>query len=357
MTRSGISSGGSFAGIGKTAPTAAIFGCSGTKLTVAEKRFFADVRPVGLILFARNCREPEQVRELVAAFRKAVGRADAPVLIDQEGGRVQRLNPPHWRAAPAAAAFADLARRDRALAIEAVGLNARLIAAELAELGITVNCAPVLDVPQPDAHRVIGDRAFGDDAQTVAALGTAACEGFLAHGILPVIKHIPGHGRALADSHQALPRVAADEKALAAVDFAPFRALQRMPWAMTAHVVYEALDRDHPATTSARVIAKAIRGAIGFEGVLVSDDIGMKALAGPFDKRAASALAAGCDLVLHCSGVMAEMRAVAAGTGPISADAAARLKRGEAMRRKPGPWDKDAAKARLDEIMAANAMA
>jgi beta-N-acetylhexosaminidase len=352
-----MSADGTAAGVGKATPIAAIFGCSGIKLTAAEKRFFGDARALGLILFARNCREPEQLSELIAAFREAVGRADAPVLIDQEGGRVQRLNPPHWRAAPAATAFASLARRDQSLAVEAVNLNAQLIAADLADLGITVNCAPVLDVPQPDAHRIIGDRAFGGDAKTVATLGTAACEGFLAHGVLPVIKHIPGHGRARADSHQTLPRVAADEKTLVAVDFAPFRALRGMPWAMSAHVVYEALDRDHPATTSAPVIAKAIRGTIGFDGVLVSDDIGMKALTGPFEERAASALAAGCDVVLHCSGEIEEMRAVAAGAGAISTDAAARLRRGEDMRRKPGAWDRDAAKARLDEIMAASAMA
>jgi len=343
--------------MGKSTPSAVIFGCSGVALTAAEKRFFAEARPLGLILFARNCREPGQVRNLIAAFRKTVGRADAPVLIDQEGGRVQRLNPPHWRAAPAAATFAALAKRNQTLAVEAVRLNARLIAAELGDLGITVNCAPVLDVVQPDAHKVIGDRAFGGDAATVATLAQAACDGFLAHGILPVIKHIPGHGRARADSHQTLPRVAADEKTLAAVDFAPFRALRGMPWAMTAHVVYEALDRDRPATTSAPVIAKAVRGAIGFDGVLLSDDIGMKALAGPLGERAAAALAAGCDVVLHCSGELAEMRAVAAGAGPIGTDGLARLRRGEAMRRTLGAWDGNAAKARLDEIMAAGAMA
>ncbi len=357
MARSEISSAGSSGGTGINAPTAAIFGCRGAGLVAEERRFFADVRPVGLILFARNCREPEQVRDLVAVFRDAVGHIDAPVLIDQEGGRVQRLTPPHWRAAPAAAAFAAMARRDLASAVEAAQLNARLIAAELADLGITVNCAPVLDVPQPDAHRIIGDRAFGGDAKMVTALGSAACEGLLAHGVLPVIKHIPGHGRARVDSHQALPRVAAEEKTLAAVDFAPFRALRNMPWAMTAHVVYEALDRGQPATTSARVIAGAIRGVIGFDGVLVSDDIGMKALTGPFEERAASAVAAGCDVVLHCSGAMDEMRSVAAGAGRLRADSRARLARADAMRRQPSPWDREAAKARLDEIMAASAIA
>jgi beta-N-acetylhexosaminidase len=243
------------------------------------------------------------------------------------------------------------------MAVEAVRLNARLIAAELADLGISVNCAPVLDVTQPDAHRIIGDRAFGGDAKIVAALGTAACEGFLAHGVLPVIKHIPGHGRARVDSHQELPRVAADEKQLNSVDFAPFRALRRMPWAMTAHVVYEAIDRDQPATTSARVIAGTIRGVLGFDGVLVSDDIGMQALTGRFEHRSASAIAAGCDVVLHCSGAMAEMQAVAIGAGPLRGESRARLERGEAMRRKPQSWDKETAEARLDEIMSASATA
>ncbi len=336
---------------------AAIFGCSGLALAAAEKRFFADANPLGLILFARNCREPVQVRALVVAFREAVGRADAPVLIDQEGGRVQRLNPPHWRAAPAAGVFASLAGRNPPLATEAVMLNARLIAAELAGLGITVNCAPVLDVTQPDADRVIGDRAFGGDADTVATLGAAVCDGFLVRGVLPVIKHIPGHGRALADSHLTLPRVEANAATLSAVDFVPFRALRHMPWAMTAHVVYEALDADKPATVSAPVIERTIRGAIGFDGVLISDDLGMKALSGPFEARAATALAAGCDVALHCSGDMAEMRAVADGARPLDADAMRRVAAGEAMRRVPGDWDAAAAQARLDEILAAGAVA
>ena len=335
---------------GKT--RAVIFGCAGLTLTAAEKRFFAEADPTGFILFARNCGEPVQVKRLVADLRECVGNAAAPVLIDQEGGRVQRLRPPHWRAAPAAAIFGAMARRDGRRAAEAARLNAQLMAADLHDLGITVNCAPVLDVPQADAHRVIGDRAFADNPQTVAALGLAVCEGFLAGGVLPVIKHIPGHGRAVADSHEALPVVEADERDLAAIDFAPFRALRRMPWAMTAHVIYAALDGDRPATTSPTVIEKTIRGAIGFDGVLVSDDIGMKAMTGPLDRRVAAALTAGCDLALHCSGDMAEMEKVAGGVGRLSDPAAARLARGIAMVRRPGDWDRPGAETRLRELMA-----
>ena len=332
-------------------PRAVIFGCSGMAVTAEEKSFFAEAGPAGFILFERNCRDRPQIRGLVADLKESVGGVRAGVLIDQEGGRVQRLKPPRWRAAPPAAAFGSLHKHDRVLAQEAARLNARLIAAELRDLGITVNCAPVLDVPGPDGHEIIGDRAFGGDAGTVAALGLAACEGFLTGGVLPVIKHIPGHGRATADSHLELPLVDAEAGDLEAADLAPFRALNHMPWAMTAHVVYGALDAENPATTSAKVIQETIRGTIGFSGVLVSDDIGMKALRGPYDRRAAAALAAGCDLVLHCSGDRAEMEAVAEGTGSLTAEAAARLDRGEAMRGEAAAWDADAGRARLDEIL------
>jgi beta-N-acetylhexosaminidase len=330
---------------------AVIFGCSGPELTKEERRFFAEICPTGFILFARNCHEPGQIKRLVSDLRDVIDDPGAPVLIDQEGGRVQRLGPPHWRAVPAAAAFGDLARRDAQRAAEAVRLNARLIAADLCELGINVDCAPVIDVPQADADRIIGDRAFGGDPGIVATLGLAACKGFLAGGVLPVIKHIPGHGRALADSHATLPVVDADETELERVDFAPFRALNRMPWAMTAHVVYNALDPDRPATTSPKVIERTIRGAIGFDGVLVSDDIGMKALRGPFDKRASAAMAAGCDLVLHCSGSLAEMKEVVAGVGAISEATASRLARGAAMPGNDETWNREAALARVEEIM------
>ena len=330
---------------------AVIYGCSEATLSDAEQAFFTDVRPAGFILFQRNCQDPEQVAALVAALKDICGDAKTPILIDQEGGRVQRLGPPHWPQRPAAAVFKALAARDLALATEAVRLNAELIAADLTALGITVDCAPVLDVPAPGAHDIIGDRAYGDDAVTVATLGLAVCEGFLSRGVVPVIKHIPGHGRAGADSHLELPVVDATAADLSGVDFSPFTALRRMPWAMTAHVVYTALDADHPATTSATVINDIIRGTIGFDGVLVSDDIGMKALGGAFAERAAQSLAAGCDLVLHCSGDMAEMEDTAKGLKPVRPDTAARLAKAQAMLGGQGQWDRGAAEARLAEIL------
>ena len=330
---------------------AVIVGCGGPVLGDAERRFFRDADPLGFILFARNCTDPNQVRSLVAELRDCVGRADAPVLIDQEGGRVARLAPPHWRAAPPARRFAEIAELGRDRAVEAARLNAHLVAAELFQLGITVNCAPVLDVVQPDAHPIIGDRAFGARPEMAALLGWAVCEGLLDGGVMPVIKHIPGHGRATADSHEALPVVEAPRAELEAVDFAPFKALNHMPWAMTAHVVYPAIDPDRPATTSAPVIAEAIRGAIGFDGVLVSDDIGMKALEGDFGARAEAALAAGCDLVLHCSGELAEMEKVVAAAGLLSDAALARLARGAGKWRAPLALNRANALARLDGLL------
>ena len=316
-----------------------IFGCSGHTLTQAERRFFQRVAPLGFILFARNVESPEQVAALVAALRDCVGRAEAPVLIDQEGGRVRRLRPPHWRDAPAGAPFARLAERDPGAAAEALRLNYRLIGHELAALGIDVDCAPVLDVPVPGAHDVIGDRAFGHDAATVAALGRAAAEGLLDEGVLPVIKHIPGHGRSMVDSHLALPVVTASRADLEAQDFPPFRALADAPWAMTAHVVYQDIDATAPATTSAKVIGEIIRGVIGFDGVLVSDDLSMKALGGTFEERTRAALDAGCDVVLHCNGDMAEMEAVANAVRPLTEIAQERLARAAAAKRRLSPLD------------------
>lgn len=298
-----------------------------------EARLFAECNPAGFILFARNCAMPGQVLELVRSLKAAVGRESVPILIDQEGGRVQRLQPPAWRAAPPAATFAGLADRDSGDAIEAAWLNARLIAEDLADLGITVNCAPVVDVPGPGADPIIGDRACGRTAEEAAMLGQAWCSGLLAGGVLPVIKHIPGHGRATVDSHMALPIVDADLDALDRTDFAPFAALAAMPWAMTAHVVYRAIDPERPATLSSQVIGEVIRGRLGFEGVLISDDIGMEALSGSPVDRARGALAAGCDLVLHCSGAFAEMTAIAAASPLVSEATLARLERGEASRR------------------------
>ncbi|CAA7616992.1 beta-N-acetylhexosaminidase [Magnetospirillum sp. SS-4] len=331
---------------------AAIFGCSGPVLADDERRFFAETDPLGFILFARNIESPDQVRALVRDLRETVGRADAPVLIDQEGGRVQRLRPPHWRSAPPGEPFARLARRDPAAAREALRLNFRLIGRELADLGIDVDCAPVLDVPVAGAHDVIGDRAYGRSAAEVAGLAGVVMDGLLDEGVLPVIKHIPGHGRAMVDSHQGLPVVDASLAELESQDFPPFRALAHAPWAMTAHVVYTALDAAAPATTSATVIGTVIRGAIGFDGLLISDDLSMKALGGGFDERTRASLAAGCDVVLHCNGDMAEMRAIASAVTPLSERAEERLARGVAMKRSPAVFDAAAAARRVEELLA-----
>ena len=332
-------------------PAAALFGCAGLALSEAERRFFAETNPLGFILFARNVDNPDQVRALVAALRDSVGRADAPVLIDQEGGRVQRLKPPHWRKAPPGEPFAQLAKRDMAAAREALRLNFRLIGRELADLGIDVDCAPVLDVPVAGAHDVIGDRAYGRTAAQVSALAGEVMEGLLDEGVLPVIKHIPGHGRAMVDSHLDLPVVEATLAELEAQDFPPFHQLRHAPWAMTAHVVYTALDAKAPATTSAKVISQVIRGVIGFDGVLISDDLSMKALGGSFQDRTTGSLDAGCDVVLHCNGDMVEMQAIASVIRPLTDAALTRLARGEAMKRKLAALDTGAAIARVNNLL------
>lgn len=315
------------------APRAAIVGCSGPVLTDAERALFAETEPAGFILFRRNCETPDQLRALVAALRESVGRSDAPVLIDQEGGRVARLTEPHWCTPPAAARFGVLARTDPERAARAARLNGRLIAADLAGAGITVNTLPVLDLPAPDADPVIGDRALAVGANPVARLGRALADGLLAGGVVPVMKHIPGHGRASVDSHHALPRIAAPLESLTNHDFAPFRSLNDLPWAMTAHAVYEAVDLVHPATTSRPIIESVVRRRIGFDGVLISDDLGMDALQGDLAARARAALAAGCDLVLHCSGTLNETRRVLDACGEISGSAQARLTSAESHRR------------------------
>jgi beta-N-acetylhexosaminidase len=294
-------------------------------LTPEERAFFREARPWGVILFRRNIETPVQTRALVDALRDCLGRDDAPVLIDQEGGRVQRLGPPHWPRYPTARAYGQAGGGDplerRALA----WLGARLIARDLKALGINVDCAPVLDTPRPGAHDVIGDRAFGEAPDLISQLGRAVCEGLLAGGVAPVIKHIPGHGRAGADSHHDLPVVDAPVEDLEASDFRPFRACSDMPAAMTAHVVYSALDDAHPATTSPTVI-RLIRERLGFDGLLMTDDLSMKALCGAFEARAASALAAGCDVVLHCNGDMAEMAATLKGCGVLAGEPLRRAK-------------------------------
>jgi len=335
----------------KTPPAAAIFGCSGLALTEAERDFFRRTDPLGFILFARNVADPTQVKALVNSFRETVGRPDAPVLIDQEGGRVQRLKPPHWRKAPPGEPFAALAVRDLEAAREALRLNFRLIGAELADLGIDVDCAPVLDVPIPGAHDVIGDRAYGRTAESVITLAGEVIDGLLDEGVLPVIKHIPGHGRAMVDSHLDLPVVDTPLAELEGQDFPPFHAFRHAPWAMTAHVVYTALDAARPATTSRVVIDKVIRGAIGFDGLLISDDLSMKALGGSFEDRTRASLEAGCDVVLHCNGDMAEMVAIASELRPLSAAAEVRVAHGLAQKRKRVPFDRKAAEERVEALL------
>jgi beta-N-acetylhexosaminidase len=325
-------------------PAAVIFGCAGTALSDAEKAFYAKVDPLGFILFQRNCQSPEQVKALVAALRAAVGR-HAPVLIDQEGGRVQRLKPPHWIVRPAMARYGRLAATDPDLARRAVALHARLIAADLLALGVDVDCAPVLDVPVEGVTEAIGDRAFARDPQVVVTLGRAVRDAFLAAGVMPVIKHLPGHGRALVDSHGTVPVVRATRQELAAIDLVPFKALADSPWGMTCHCIYTAVDPDRPATRSPAVIAELIRGEIGFDGVLVTDDLSMGALSGSYEDRAGAALAAGCDLALHCNGKMEEMVGVANGVHPITDRTAERLARAETRRqgrREPAPAGDDA---------------
>jgi beta-N-acetylhexosaminidase len=297
-----------------------VSGCQGPKLGDEERAFLRDADPWGLILFKRNVESREQLRALTGEFRALVGR-DAPVLIDQEGGRVQRLGPPHWAAYPAAARFDAELGSERAA--EAVRLAMRLIAHDLREVGINVDCAPVLDVADEATHAVIGTRAYGRDSARVAALGRAAIAGLTAGGVAPVVKHVPGHGRARADSHLELPVVEASLAELER-DFAPFRALKDAPAAMTAHVVYAAVDRDRPGTTSPRVLGDIVRGEIGFDGLLISDDLSMKALGGPFGARARAAYAAGVDIALHCNGDLAEARPVAEAAPPLEGRALAR---------------------------------
>jgi beta-N-acetylhexosaminidase len=331
---------------------ACIFGCSGPVLTDVEQAFFREVRPFGFILFRRNIETPDQVRRLVNALRGTIEDDAAPVMIDQEGGRVQRLGPPHWPVYPPGRVYGALKSDDPLMAQAFARLGARLMAADLVALGVNVDAVPVLDVPQPGAHDVIGDRAYGATAEQVARLGRAAAEGLLAGGVLPIIKHIPGHGRATADSHLDLPVVTAEADDLSRVDFAPFRSLSDMPMAMTAHVIYTALDPKRPATTSRKVIRETIRRNIGFQGLLISDDLSMKALSGDFANRTLRSFKAGCDVVLHCNGDMAEMTAIAKATPKLAGKA--KLRAAAAMARlpkSPEPLDEAAERARFAELV------
>lgn len=307
--------------------SALITGLAAERLTVAEASFLRGSRPAGIILFARNCVSPDQIQALVADARNAIGADDVLVLIDQEGGRVRRLRPPVWRDLPSAAGYAHLYQTEPEVAMEAARLAARLTAQDLLALGINTNCAPVLDLPVENAHEIIGDRAYGVQVQQVITLGRAVANGYINGGVLPVIKHIPGHGRARADSHLELPVVTASRAELEVSDFAPFQGLRDMPAAMTAHVVFSAIDPTAPASTSAVVTQEIIRGTVGFDGFLMSDDLGMKALTGPMSARAQAVTQAGSDVALHCSGELAEMEAVAAGVPTLHGAALRRFNR------------------------------
>jgi len=305
---------------------AAIYGLEGLELSDDERSFFRDADPAGFILFKRNCENAAQVLRLTDALRDLSGRPDLPILIDQEGGRVARMKPPVWPAFPAAERFDQLYALAPSSAIEAVRSNARAIGLTLRESGVNVDALPLLDVRQPGASDVIGDRALGSEPMQVAALGRAVLDGLASAGVVGIIKHIPGHGRALVDSHKELPVVTASADELES-DLEPFERLSSAPMGMTAHVIYTAWDQDHPASLSPTVIGDVIRGRIGFGGFLMSDDLGMEALQGDFGSRAAGVVAAGCDAALHCSGKMDEMVAVAASVPPLGAEAEARLAR------------------------------
>jgi beta-N-acetylhexosaminidase len=335
-------------------PKAFICGCKSLSLDAEERAFLRREDPWGLILFRRNILDREQVRALTQVFRECVGRADAPVLIDQEGGRVQRMAPPHWRAYPAASAIE--AGLEPARAEAAARLVARLIAHDLAEVGITVDCAPVLDVADPGTHAAIGTRAFSDRPDRVAAMGRAVAEGLLAGGVAPVIKHMPGHGRARVDSHHELPAVTATRSELKR-DFAPFAALNGLPMAISAHVLYSAIDPHRPATASPIIVGEIMRGELGFEGLIMSDDVSMKALDGPYDKRAAAIFAAGLDIVLHCNGDLEEAHAVASAAPGLSGLALRRADAALAAIAPPQPFDLEAAESEFVALKGALGLA
>lgn len=326
---------------------AVIFGLEGTTLSAGEEALFRKVQPAGYILFTRNCESPEQLRALVQRLHLLHQGRKVLILIDQEGGRVARLKPPHWRKSPAAAHFAQLQHEDDI--IQAVYANARLIAQELHALGINVNCAPLADIPIEGAHDIIGDRAYGQSPESVARRARAMAEGLLDGGVLPVLKHIPGHGRARADSHEELPVVDASRTDLEKTDFAPFKALCDLPLGMTAHILYTAIDPGHPATLSPAVL-RVIREDIGFDGLLMSDDISMKALKGDLGVLSRQTLEAGCDLVLHCNGNMQEMQAIAHAITPLSPQAQARLTHALSLLRAPSPFDYNQAAALVDKL-------
>jgi beta-N-acetylhexosaminidase len=320
------------------AARAFITGLAGPTLSDRERAFLKGAQPWGLILFKRNVDNPAQVTDLIASFRDIVG-APAPVLIDQEGGRVQRLRPPHWPEYPPGARYGALYDRDPAVGLAAARLGARLIASDLKALGIDVDCLPLGDVPVPGGDPVIGDRAYGTEPAKVAAIAGAIADGLLKSGVLPVLKHLPGHGRATADSHLRLPVVGTDRATLERTDFAAFRPLADLPLGMTAHVVFSAIDPVAPATTSVTMVRQVIRESIGFRGLLMSDDISMGALSGTIAERSRAAIAAGCDVVLHCNGKLAEMEEVASAVPELAGEPARRAEAALALRTPGEPFD------------------
>jgi beta-N-acetylhexosaminidase len=332
------------------ASRAFITGLSGLTLTPDERAFLRETRPWGLILFKRNIQDPGQVTALIKEARQAIG-AEVPVLADQEGGRVWRLGPPHWPVYPPGAAYGQVYDRDPAAGVAAARLGAWLMASDLLPLGIDVDCLPLGDVPVAGSDAVIGDRAYGETPQKVSALAAAIADGLMAGGVLPVLKHIPGHGRATADSHLKLPVVDTDRATLERTDFAAFRPLKNLPLGMTAHVVFTAFDPMQPATTSATMMREVIRGFIGFQGLLMTDDLSMNALSGTLGERARAALKAGCDMVLYCSGKIDEMRQVAAEVPELSGDAKRRADAALAVRKSPAAIDLPAARAEFAAMM------
>jgi len=328
-----------------------ITGLAGLSLSANERAFLREARPWGLMVFKRNVSTPDQVLELVRSFRDAVGW-ETPVLVDQEGGRVQRLGPPHWPAYPAGVRYGELYDREPAAGLAAARLAGHLIASDLRPLGIDVDCLPLADVPVPGSDAVIGDRAYGTEPAKVAAIAGAVAQGLRAGGVLPVLKHLPGHGRAKADSHHQLPVVDTDRATLESTDFAAFQPLAGLPLGMTAHVVFSAIDPVAPATTSVTMVREVIRGFIGFRGLLMSDDISMGALSGTLPERSRASLAAGCDVVLHCNGNLAEMSAVAGAVPALAGEAAARAEAALAQRSAPEEFDVEAAREIFTRMVA-----